>query len=156
MGKTVLSFFSATGELTPRVLKWRECPPAPVTRSPVSPRPTPPEPPTVPASRTTCSLARILISRSCLKYIQVREIKINLPLKVTLRGFSGLRLFGRGGCNVDESGNLQKPLKITSFKQIYLQIEKKKNIYKTTLTLKRSNNWINLPNYNFTNMFNPR
>ena len=30
-------------------------------------------------------------------------------------------------CNVDESGNIQKPLKITSLKQIYLQIEK--NIY---------------------------
>ena len=27
-------------------------------------------------------------------------------------------------CNVDESGNFQKPLKITSLKQIYLQIEK--------------------------------
>ena len=30
-------------------------------------------------------------------------------------------------CNVDESGNFQKPFKITSLKQIYLQIEK--NIY---------------------------
>ena len=30
-------------------------------------------------------------------------------------------------CNVDESGNFQKPLKITSLKQIYLQFEK--NIY---------------------------
>ena len=30
-------------------------------------------------------------------------------------------------CNVDESGNFQKPLKMTSLKQIYLQIEK--NIY---------------------------
>ena len=30
-------------------------------------------------------------------------------------------------CNVDEYGNFQKPLKITSLKQIYLQIEK--NIY---------------------------
>ena len=28
-------------------------------------------------------------------------------------------------CNVDESGNFQEPLKITSLKQIYLQIEKK-------------------------------
>ena len=40
-------------------------------------------------------------------------------------------------CNVDESGNFQKPLKMTSLKQIYLQIEKK-YIYKITLTLKRS------------------
>ena len=30
-------------------------------------------------------------------------------------------------CNVDESGNFPKPLKMTSLKQIYLQIEK--NIY---------------------------
>ena len=30
-------------------------------------------------------------------------------------------------CNVDESGNFQKPLKMTSLKQIFLQIEK--NIY---------------------------
>ena len=37
---------------------------------------------------------------------------------------------------MDESGNFQKPLKISSFKQIYLQIEK--TIYKTTLTFKRS------------------
>ena len=33
---------------------------------------------------------------------------------------------------MDESGNFQKPLKITSSKQIYLQIENK--IYETTLT----------------------
>ena len=36
-------------------------------------------------------------------------------------------------CNVDESGNFQKPLKITSLKQIYLQIEK--NIYTRTHSL---------------------
>ena len=59
-------------------------------------------------------------------------------------------------CNVDESGNFQKPFKITSLKQIYLQIEKK-YIYKTTLTLKRSHTSLsdalitelNMPNYNF-------
>ena len=45
----------------------------------------------------------------------------------------------------------QKPLKITSLKQIYLQIEKKyiqDHTHSQTLsyiTLKRTNNWINLP-----------
>ena len=60
-------------------------------------------------------------------------------------------------CNVDESGNFQKPLKITSLKQIYLQIEKDIYIQDHTrsqtlshIILKRTNNWINLPNYNLT------
>ena len=67
-------------------------------------------------------------------------------------------------CNVDESGNFQKPLKITSWKRIYLQIEKKyiqDHTHSHTLShisLKRTYNWINQSNYNFTtcNMFNHR
>ena len=39
-------------------------------------------------------------------------------------------------CNEDESGNFQKPLKITSLKQIYLQIEK--NIYTRLHSLSNS------------------
>ena len=49
-------------------------------------------------------------------------------------------------CNVDESGNFQKPLKMTSLKQIYLQIEKKIYIQDHThsqtlshITLRRTN-----------------
>ena len=56
----------------------------------------------------------------------------------------------------------KKLLKITSFKQIYLQTVKK-CIHDHTppqtlshITLKRSNNWINLPYYNFTNMTDDR
>ena len=64
-------------------------------------------------------------------------------------------LFKKKSCNVDESGNFQKPLKMTSLKQIYLQIEKKyiqDHNHSQTLshiTLRRTNYWINLPHYNF-------
>ena len=40
-------------------------------------------------------------------------------------------------CDVYEADILKIPLKITSVKEIYLQLEKK-NIYKTTLTLKHN------------------
>ena len=62
---------------------------------------------------------------------------------------------------MDELGNFQKLLMITLLKQIYLQAEKKyiqDHTHSQTLshiTLKRTNNWIILPNYNFTTMFNP-
>ena len=52
---------------------------------------------------------------------------------------------------MDESGNFQKPLKITSFNQIYLQIEKKIHTRPQSL----SNNWINLPNYIDTKCLTP-